>query len=416
MTAAISAASTSFSAACWRMMSSWRSGRVSSWIALSTLPKATSDDPTTSPTTTAPAPSASAGGAEPRFFIPAASSISADSARSRSSTEPSFSTTWSARSAFSSWVSWRASRSSTRAWPRAAARSAPHLLGGDDRDGRVEDVVAAALEQQRHLDHGDLGLGRQRGDQAAVRSPTRGWICASSQVSCSGSAKTISPIRARSTPPAAATSGPQRSTRRPRSGSDSSSSWTTASLESVAAPSRPKAASASDLPAAIPPVRPIVSGATAAAQPCSDSPSARRRRPQPRRASSGESGPLGDRFALVRLARASSLLGRLAVLGSLGLGLAAASSRGASASATAPRRAPRAARPRGGSSAAASASAGLLGAQLPPAAGLPPRRLGEQRLLGRDAPRGAASDPAALGGLRSARRGPASACSAPRPA
>ena len=32
-----------------------------------------------------------------------------------------------------------------------------------------------------------------------MRSPTSGWICASSQVSCSGSAKTISPIRARST-------------------------------------------------------------------------------------------------------------------------------------------------------------------------------------------------------------------------
>src|SRR5262249_34655681 len=42
-------------------------------------------------------------------------SISADKARSRSSTEPSFSITWSARAAFSSWVSCRASRSSTRA-------------------------------------------------------------------------------------------------------------------------------------------------------------------------------------------------------------------------------------------------------------------------------------------------------------
>src|ERR1700712_3173180 len=48
---------------------------------------------------------------------------SADRAASRSSTEPSLTTTWSARSAFSSWVSWRASRASTRVWPREAARS-----------------------------------------------------------------------------------------------------------------------------------------------------------------------------------------------------------------------------------------------------------------------------------------------------
>src|ERR1700712_4682876 len=49
---------------------------------------------------------------------------------------------------------------------------------------------------------------------------------------------------------------------RPRSVSPSRSSWTTASLESVAAPNRLKAANASDLPAAMPPVSPIVSGAT----------------------------------------------------------------------------------------------------------------------------------------------------------
>src|SRR6186997_287800 len=54
----------------------------------------------------------------PRSF-----SSKADSARSSSSTEPSLATTCSARSAFSGWVSCRASRSSTRACPRAAARS-----------------------------------------------------------------------------------------------------------------------------------------------------------------------------------------------------------------------------------------------------------------------------------------------------
>ena len=67
-------------------------------------------------------------------------------------------------------------------------------------------------------------------------------------------------MRLRSTLPSGATSGPQRSIRRPTSGSESSSSWTTASLESVAAPNRENAASASDFPAAMPPVRPIVSG------------------------------------------------------------------------------------------------------------------------------------------------------------
>src|SRR4029078_2059110 len=46
----------------------------------------------------------------------------ADKFRCRSSTAPSLRTAWSARRAFSSWGSWRATRSSTASCPRPAAR------------------------------------------------------------------------------------------------------------------------------------------------------------------------------------------------------------------------------------------------------------------------------------------------------
>ena len=49
--------------------------------------------------------------------------------------------------------SWRAARSSTSSWPRAAARCARTALLGDDRDRRVVEPVQTGLEQQRHLDH-----------------------------------------------------------------------------------------------------------------------------------------------------------------------------------------------------------------------------------------------------------------------
>ncbi len=60
--------------------------------------------------------------------------------------------------------------------------------------------------------------------QPPIRSPTSGWICASSHFSSSGSANTTSPIRFRSTTPPGATSSPQRSTSRESNGSPSSSS------------------------------------------------------------------------------------------------------------------------------------------------------------------------------------------------
>ena len=93
--------------------------------------------------------------------------------------------------------SWRASRSSTRAWPRAAARARRTSSAVTTATVVSKTPSISGLEQQRHLDHGDLGRPpAARASQAPIRSPTSGWICASSQVSCSGSAKTISPILA----------------------------------------------------------------------------------------------------------------------------------------------------------------------------------------------------------------------------
>src|ERR1700761_2692233 len=188
---------------------------------------------------------------------------SADRAASRSSTEPSLTTTWSARSAFSSWVSWRASRASTRAWPREAARSRRTPSAAT-----IETVVSKTSARPPSKSSGTSTTATfvssgSPAIQPAVSAPTSGWSVDSSHFSCSGWAKTMPPIRPRSVgAPSGATSGPQRSASFARSDSLSSRSWTTASLESVAAPSRPKAASASDLPAAMPPVSPIVSGAT----------------------------------------------------------------------------------------------------------------------------------------------------------
>ena len=94
---------------------------------------------------------------------------------------------------------------------------AAHLVGGDDGDGGVEDRApsrprtAAAPRPRR-----PRSSAGSEPSQAPIRSPTSGWICASSQVSCSGSAKTISPIRARSTRPRARPPRPQRSASRPQ--------------------------------------------------------------------------------------------------------------------------------------------------------------------------------------------------------
>ena len=153
-------------------MSSWRSGRVSSWITSSNSPHGhqhagddTDQRRATPPSAqTAPPPS-------PFALHPRSLSTRADSARSRSSTVPSFSTTCSARAAFSSWVELaRLALADQRVAARLGARAA-HLVGGDDGDGGVEDAVHPGLEQQRHLDHGDLGLRGQRGQPGADPLP-----------------------------------------------------------------------------------------------------------------------------------------------------------------------------------------------------------------------------------------------------
>ena len=260
MTAAISAASTSFSSACWRIMSSWCSGRVSSWIAWSNVPLATST-PTRDPDRRATAPTA-ASAPPPAPSLHRAQLLDQGGQRPLEVLDRAVvrDHVLGPRGLLLLGELARLALVDQGVAARLGALAA-HLLGGDDGDGRVEDALharprtAAAPRPRRSR----CRPGSEP-SQAPIRSPTSGWICGSSQVSCSGSAKTISPIRSRSTRPSGATSAPQRSTRRPSSGSESSSSWTTASLEIVAAPSRAKAASASDFPAAMPPVRPIVSG------------------------------------------------------------------------------------------------------------------------------------------------------------
>src|SRR5918997_226248 len=90
---------------------------------------------------------------------------------------------------------------------------------------------------------------------AAIRAPTRGQISPSSQARSSGDAKARAAIAGRSTTPPGATSSPQRATTRSRSSGEAYSSCTTASVDSVAAPSRRSASRAVDLPAAGPLVR-----------------------------------------------------------------------------------------------------------------------------------------------------------------
>src|SRR6266498_1178484 len=91
---------------------------------------------------------------------------------------------------------------------------------------------------------------------------TRGCRRRSSQSSCSGSAKTMSAMRPRSTwPSGPKTPSPKRSRTAARtSSSERSRSWTISSLEITAAPWRANAPSASDFPAPIPPVTATATG------------------------------------------------------------------------------------------------------------------------------------------------------------
>src|SRR3954452_6479109 len=96
--------------------------------------------------------------------------------------------------------------------------------------------------------------------QRFTRSPTRGHNTPSSHLRSSGCANTSSATALRSICPPGATGAPKRDTSSSRTSSLASRSWTTASVESVAAPRSSSALSASDFPAPIPPVRPTKGG------------------------------------------------------------------------------------------------------------------------------------------------------------
>ena len=156
-------------------MSSWRSGSAISRTAWSSVGISSA----AAPTTTAASASRRRAAGDARLRRRDAASVAvramrahdslslsrtADSAASSSSTVPELRPTKVARRAFSSWESWRAARSSTASWPRAARALGADVLVGDDRDRRVVDAVHAGLEQQRRLHHRGprRRVGRQR--------------------------------------------------------------------------------------------------------------------------------------------------------------------------------------------------------------------------------------------------------------
>ena len=204
MTAAISAASTPFSAACWRMMSSWRSGSVSSWIASSNCRQAERPgaDGDARPATARRRRAGAAAVALLRF-IPAASRPGRTAPARDPRREPSFSITCSARAAFS--VLGELARLALVDQGVAARLGAlaAHLVGGDDRDGGVEDArpsptrTAAAPRPRR-----PRRPAGSEASQAPIRSPTSGWICDSSQVELLGVGEDDLADPARSTAPA----------------------------------------------------------------------------------------------------------------------------------------------------------------------------------------------------------------------
>ena len=122
-------------------------------------------------------------------------------------------TTWVARAAFSSWLSWRRARPSSSAVPRAPARSARLRSAATMQIVSVEDPVHLGLEQQWHLDHGCGGVSGQA--VAPARDPFGDQRVQGSlePVELLG---TLEDDRSRPVPgrcsPSLATSSPQRST------------------------------------------------------------------------------------------------------------------------------------------------------------------------------------------------------------
>src|SRR5215212_6831034 len=171
MTAAMSAASRCFSLACWRMMSSWRSGRVTSRTAFS--PSGRSSSAPTPATTRTPARSASR--RRRRTFALTldlrSPSRLALCRRSRESSgcrqHPNHGRQVALevldRAVVDDGVVGARRLLVLRQLARhplvdrlvAATCRAPHahLLVGDHRDGRVEGALHAGLEEQRDLDH-----------------------------------------------------------------------------------------------------------------------------------------------------------------------------------------------------------------------------------------------------------------------
>src|SRR4051794_28058917 len=188
MTAAISEASMFFSAACWRMMSSWRNGSVTSSSARSARPERRIASTAPSATTAAP------GAArrvqmrpaearvperrrEPRRLVAGRRDVR-DTAMLPLSMEPGEQRRELALELLDAAVVddhvvcprrflllgqlARLALTDQRVAPCLRA-PAPHLLRGRDGDGRIEDAVHSGLEEQRHLDRGELRARRQLG-------------------------------------------------------------------------------------------------------------------------------------------------------------------------------------------------------------------------------------------------------------
>ncbi len=151
-------------------------------------------------------------------------------------------------------------RSSTAAWPRAAARRGAHLLVGDDRDRRVVDAsmpasnssgvsttAAAGRRVRRHR------LLAERDDASADPRPEQllepGALVRVGE-GVAGDRGAVDDASGRDI------RRPSARRRASRTSSSAYSSCTTASVDSVAAPSRSSAASAVDFPAPSPPVSP----------------------------------------------------------------------------------------------------------------------------------------------------------------
>ena len=171
-----------------------------------------------------------------------------------------------------------------------------HGLVRDHGDRRVVDAVHAGLEEQRRLDD----RGGRRPDRA--RRPPRARPRSALRRGARSHPRAIPDPRASRTRAwrsprgrprrRARPSAPQRATTASRSSGVAYSSCTTASVDSVAAPSRSSAASAVDLPAPRPPVRPtkgtlpdtarqLAAGSSASGSAASAA-SALGRRPRPR--------------------------------------------------------------------------------------------------------------------------------------